>query len=325
MKVIDKTPLQDAQGNLGIVQRVQSILEYGFPWQADVEAQKPVIQQLERVLEKGYTLVRNLNLENSKIIEPMILVGPAGVFVIQVTRQPGYFEAKGDEWNAIQGDRRTHLATNPMKRVAKLAQALQVYLNRQGVILPCVVEAVLIAGSPAVHVDVLRPIVRVVLSDAVKQWAAGLLQARPVLRTEVVFDVVDRLLNPRSKPAPLEPLPPQPAPSVQATASSPSPSPAAPSPATLAVASEPAKRARVIFRAAEEAKPFDPSDLDFEFDEQASNEPSESASAATDSKPRLTVVRKGLSGRQVIVLVVMVLVEFGVLAAFLYMILFASR
>jgi hypothetical protein len=81
----------------------------------------------------------------------------------------------------------------------------------------------------------------------------------------------------------------------------------------------------VIFRAAEEAKPFDPSDLDFEFDEQASNETSPASAAAAESTPRLTVVRKGLNGRQLLVLVAMVLVEFGVLAAFLYMILIASR
>ena len=205
MKVIDKTPLQDAKGNLGIVQRVQSAMEYGFAWQGDIEAQKPIIAQLERVLEKGHTLIRNLSLENSKIIEPMILIGPPGVFVLYVTRQPGFFEAKGDEWNSIQGDRRAPVAVNPMTRVARLSRALQVYLNRQGVILPCQVDAVLIAGNPAVHIDALRPIVRIVQSDAVKQWAASLLQARPVLRSEVVFDVVDRLLNPRSTPTPLQP------------------------------------------------------------------------------------------------------------------------
>jgi hypothetical protein len=323
MKVIDKTPLQDATGNLGVLQRVQSMIEYGLPWQGDVEAQKPVIAQLERVLEKGYTLIRNLNLENSKIIEPMLLVGPAGVFVLHVSRQPGFFEARGDEWNSIQKDRRIPVAVNPMIRVARLAQALQVYLNRQGVILPCVVEAVLIAGSPAVHIDVLRPIVRVVLSDAVKQWAASLLQARPVLRSEVVFEVVDRLLNPRSKPPPLQPQTPQP---VQAVPTeSPARLPETTVAAPVAPANEPAGRARLIFHAAEQAKPFDPADLDFEFDEQKSNETPQEPAENGASEPVPAASRRGLTGRQLIVLVAMILVEFAVLAAFLYMILFGSR
>lgn len=314
MKVIDKTPLQDGKGNLGLWQRAQAAMEYGLTWQANIEAQKPVITQLERVLEKGYTLIRNLNLENSKIIEPMILIGPAGVFVLHVTHAAGFFEAKGNEWNVIRNDRRTPASINPMLQVARLARALQVYLNRQGVILPCVVEAVLIAGSPAVHIDVLRPIVRVVLSDAVKQWAAALLQTRPVLRTEVVFDVSDRLLNPRSKPPPLA-----------AQAALPA-TPETESAETAPAANEPASRARVIFHAAEEAKPFDPADLDFEFDEQASNDVSEQAleSRPAESSP-VGGPRRGISPRQWIVLVIMVTVEFGLLAAFLYLILFGSR
>jgi len=52
MKVIDKTPFQDEKGNFGLRQRVQAGMEYGFSWQAEVKAQKPVITQLERVLEK---------------------------------------------------------------------------------------------------------------------------------------------------------------------------------------------------------------------------------------------------------------------------------
>ena len=200
-----------------------------------------------------------------------------------------------------------------MIRVARLSRALQVYLNRQGVILPCVVEAVLIAGTPAVHVDAQRPIVRVVLSDAVKQWAAGLLQTRPVLRPEVVFDVVDRLLNPRAKPPALEAAPVQPVQQPEAAA------------AETPTGNEPAKRARLIFHAAEETKPFDPADLDFEFDEKASNEvPKELAELRPAETTSNTVARKGLSSRQWIVLVVMILVEFGVLAGFLYLILFGS-
>jgi hypothetical protein len=309
MKVIDKTPFQDEKGNFGLRQRVQAGMEYGFSWQAEVKAQKPVITQLERVLEKGFTLIRNLNLENSKIIEPLILVGPAGVFVLYVTPLTGFFEAKGEEWNVVRNDRRIPAEVNPLTRVARLARALQVYLNRQGVMLPCVVEAVLIAGSPAVHIDVMRPIVRVVLSDAVKQWAASLLQARPVLRPEVVFDVVDRLLNPRSKAPPPEAQPATP-PTTESAA-----------PAT----SEPASRAREIFRAAEDTKPFDPADLDFEFDEQASKQvPNQPVEKGLSTEETATAPRRLMSRGQLIALAVMVLVEFCVLAAFVYLLFFGS-
>jgi hypothetical protein len=306
MKVIDKTPYQDEKGNFGLWQRVRIAMDYGFSWISEVEAQKPVIAQLERVLEKGYTLIRNLNLENSNIIEPIILIGPAGVFVLYVTPVSGFFEAQGDEWTMVNNARRTFPAINPVRRVARLARALQVYLNRQGVILPCIVEAVLIAGNPAVHIDVLRPVVRVVMSDAVKQWAASISQARPALRSELVFDVVERLLNPRSKPAPVEAQPAE---------------AAAPPPET----NEAASRARLIFHAAEEAKPFDPEDLKFGFDENASNEAVEPAAEMGQSASLPAAApRKGFRPGQWVLLAVMILVEFGVLAGFLYLIFFGS-
>src|SRR5512143_3474329 len=253
MKVIDKTPYQDEKGNFSLMHRFQGMLEYGFAWHAEVEAQKSVISQLDRVLEKGYTLIRNLNLENSRIIEPLILVGPPGVFVLYVTPVSGFFEAKGDEWNIVNNERRTPAQVNPMRRVTRLARAVQVYLNRQGVYLPGMVEPILIAASPGVHVESVRPIVRVVLSDAIKQFGASLLQARPILRSEVIYDVVDHLINPRPKAPSLEPAPIQP------------PVEAEPQP------EEAPERARAIFHAADEAKPFDPADLSFEFDEHAAS------------------------------------------------------
>lgn len=308
MKVIDKTPFQDEKGEVSPLQRFQGMLEYGYAWHSEVEAQKAVISQLDRVLEKGYTLIRNLNLENSKIILPLILVGPAGVFILYVTPVSGFFEAKGDEWNAIRNDRRTPAPVNLLKRVARLARAVQVYLNRQGVYLPSIVEPVLIAASPGVHVESLRPIVRVVLSDAIKQFAASLMQARPMLRPEVGHEVIEHLINPRPKQTPLQP---------EAV-----PAP----PEAVPAAGEAPQRARAIFHAAEEARPFDPSDLSFEFDEHRGAEASGGMSG-TNPAQQLggAAPRRGFSPGQWLALVVLLLVEFAVLAGFTYLLLFAGR
>jgi hypothetical protein len=252
MKVIDKTPFQNEKGQFGLVQRVQGIMEYGPSWHAELEAQKTIITQMDRVLEKGFTLIRNLNLENSKIIEPLILIGPPGAFVIYVTPLSGFFEAKGDQWNVIRNDRRPPAPINLLTRTSRLARALQVYLNRQGMYLPGMVEPVLMASSPSVHIESLRPIVRVVMSDAIRQFAASLLQARAVLKPELVYDLVDHIINPRPKGAASQPepeAPPTAAPAAETGAAPP--------------------RARAIFQAAEEAKPFDPADLSFAFDENA--------------------------------------------------------
>ena len=308
MKVIDKTPFQDEKGGFGLWQRFQATLDYGPSWHAEVEAQKTIISQLDRILEKGFTLVRNLNLENSQIIEPLILVGPPGVFVLYVTPLTGHFEAKGDEWNVINTDRRTPAKVNLLRRVGRLASAVQVYLNRQSVYLPGVVEPVLIAASPAMHIESLRPVVRIVLSDAVKQFGASLLQTRPLLRPETVHEVVESLINPHKKTPSPEPPPVQ-----------------TPVEEAGAQAAEAPQRARAIFHAAEDAKPFDPADLSFEFDE---NGTAEMPAALTETSPSQSGAparrRAGLKPGQLIVLVVMVVVEFAVLAGFLYLMFFGS-
>jgi hypothetical protein len=251
MKVIDKTPLQNEKGVISPLERVQGTLKYGFSWYPELEAQKVVIAQLDRALEKGFTLIRNLTLPGSEIVEPIILMGPPGVYVIYVTHLSGLYEAKGDQWNTVNNGRSSPASINLMSRAARLARVLQVYLDRQGISLPAPVEPVLMASSPAMHIESMRPVVRVVMGDAVKQFAASLLQARPLLRSEFVYDLAERIITPR--------------PRAQAASQAPAGPFAAPEAESLSPS-----RAQAIFRASEEAKPFDPTDLSFAFNDTAS-------------------------------------------------------
>src|SRR5512142_1058764 len=260
MKVIDKTPLQNEKGEIGPLQRLQGTLEYGLSWYSEMEAQKSVVAQLDQVLEKGFTLIRNVTLGKSSIVEPLVLIGPPGIYVLYVTPVSGLYEAKGDEWNVVRNGRSSAASSNLMSRAARLARALQVFLERQGIALPAPVEPVLIASSPAMHIDSLRPMVRIVLSDAVRQFAGSLLQAGPVLKPEMVYDLADRVITPRAKAA---------AEAVPAMTPEYIPPGLQNQPAQAA---EVPSRARAIFHAAEEAKPFNPADLDFAFDENAENE-----------------------------------------------------
>ena len=251
MKVIDKTPLQNDKGEIGLVERIQGTLKYGFSWYPELEAQKLIITQLDRALEKGFVLIRNFTLPGIEIIEPIILIGPPGLYVIYVTPLSGFYEAKGDQWNTVNNGRGTPAPINLMSRTARLAKALQVYIERQGVNLPNSIEPVLMASSPAMHIDSMRPAVRVVMSDAVKQFAASILQSRPILQTEFIHDLADRIISPRPKAAP-QPTPQAPVPSPQAAADAAQPE---------------ASRAQAIFHSSEEATPLNPNDLGFAFDD----------------------------------------------------------
>jgi hypothetical protein len=203
--------------------------------------------------------------------------------------------------------------------VARLARALQVFLNRGGTFLPGMVEPVLIASNPAVHVDTVRPIVRVVMSDGIKQFAGSLLQTRPILKPEQIPDLVDHIINPRPRRAT------QPGDLLQSV-----PGAAAPADEPKEESGEAPQRARAIFQAAEESKPFDPADLSFEFNENASTDvpaglretsPSHklgagTAAAASSARARRAALRPG----QLVVLAIMLLVECGIIGWLAYLV-----
>ena len=76
-----------------------------------------------------------------------------------------------------------------------MARAIQVFLQRQGYADLNSVEAILLCADPATNVDSVRPIIRVVMRDAVERFAVTISQGRLVLNPESCFDVVNRLLT----------------------------------------------------------------------------------------------------------------------------------
>ena len=112
-----------------------------------------IIIQLDRVLEKGFVLIRNLTLPGSDIVEPIILIGQGGVYVIYVTHLRGQYEAKGDQWNVDNNGRPQPASINLMSLTSRLARALGRYLQMQKIDLPVQVEPVLIAADPGMHIE----------------------------------------------------------------------------------------------------------------------------------------------------------------------------
>ena len=302
MKIIDKTPFQTAQGEVDLSGRIQGTLKYGFSWYGELQAQKTVIAQLDRLLEKGFVLIRNFTLPNSEIVIPIILLGSGGVTVIHVTDVKGFFEAKGDQWNTVSNGTGIPARVNLLNRAAQYARALQVYFNRQKIQISAPIEPVLIAANPGAHVESMRPVARVVMSDAIKQFAGTLLQARPVWRADNVHDVADRIINPRPPEQPPE----------QAVAAQ-TPESAAPS----------SSRAKAIFDAADSAQPFNPSDLDFAFDDTGTSQgvpPHLKETSPAQPLPRKAGPQKrkilGMTVPQFALVAGMVIVEFCMIALF---------
>jgi len=246
MKIIDKTPLLNEKGELGFIQRFQGMMEYGWNWPSELQAQQAIITYFDRQLEKGYTLIRNLTLGKSGITVPIILLGPAGIHVIHVAYLKGRYEARGEEWNVASGDSYKPADDNLIQKTLRMSRAVRAFIERQGIQVPVEVEPVLIGGDPGLHIEPVKPAVRVLMIDGVKSFVANLVTAQPALRPESVYEFTERLLNPRP---------------VHRTAS---PTAAAALAEPVATPIDPvAARAQAIFKASEEVKPFDPSDFDF--------------------------------------------------------------
>ncbi len=314
MKIIDQTPLVDEKGELSFSQRMQGMLQFGFNWPAELKAQQVMINYFERQLEKGYTLIRNQTLGQSGIIIPMILFGSAGLFAINITYLRGRYEAKGNEWNVESGNRFKPARENLIEKTAMMARALTVFIERQGVKLPVPVEPVLIAAEPGLHIDSDQPTVRVLMSDAIRTFVGSLKAGAPLLRADIVLDLVDRVVNPRPARAQVTPAP---TPAVMPRPSQPPLQPHA--------EAQSASRARAIFNAAEEVKPFDPSDFDFAIAEDESAMRAISSvhgEANSQSGPSRTPRRvMGMTSIQLVILVGLALCLVCILiAAFTYVI-----
>lgn len=248
MKIIDKTPLLDEKGELGIVQRVQGMLKYGFNWSTELEAQKAIITFLDRQLEKGYTLIRNMPLGASGIVVPIILLGPTGIYVIHVTYLRGRYEARGNAWNEESGDGYKPADVNLIQHTTRMANAVRAFIERQGAKLPVPIEPVLISANPGLHIESVKPAIRVMMIDGIKSFVTGLSTGAHVLRAEAVHEFTERIVNPRPARKNIGSVPGS---GISATAEEKTQPP------------QNVSRARAIFNAAEEAKPFNPADFDF--------------------------------------------------------------
>jgi hypothetical protein len=210
MKVIDKTPYLNKKGTIGPLERIQGTFFMGTTWYGDMKGQEEVIGILERILDNRFVLARNPILPGSQDVRlPLVLSGPPGVFLLNVTNMRGMFRAKGEEWGTISGDHFKPLKPNMINLTARYCQGLQKFLERQGIMNMLTVEPILLATNPGMHVDTIRPLVRVVMSDALERFAVSVSQARALQSPEDAQLIIDRLITPKvitkEAPAPVVP------------------------------------------------------------------------------------------------------------------------
>jgi hypothetical protein len=209
MKIIDHTPFLNEVGEISFFNQIQATLKYGYSWYPEVKAQKVVIDIMSRSLNKGYTLLRNITLPGSQAIIPLILIGPAGVYALFVTHLKGNYQAKGEIWGALEGNKVQTSNSNLLVLTSKMAKSLQRFLDKQGIELSNV-DGALIAADPGMHIESVRPIVRVVLSDAIEHFAVTINNSSTIINSLMAQTIIRQLTEPKISPqqAPINVQPP---------------------------------------------------------------------------------------------------------------------
>jgi len=199
VKIIDQTPFLSENGEISTLDQIKVTLKFGADWLQEVNAQKTVMACLGKVLDDSFTLLRNARLAGADISIPLILVGPTGIYVLYVTPLRGMFRAKGDSWGTLEGYIFKPARVNLIVRTANMGRALQTYLERQGYPPTSTpIDAVLLATEPGLHIDSVRPVVRVVMRDALENFAASIAQGHVLFSPKTVRDILRRILNPPS-------------------------------------------------------------------------------------------------------------------------------
>ncbi len=180
-----------------LVDQAAKLLKLGS---TDEHAEDALVARFMRGLDNRFVMLRNLQLEGTGEAFPPILVGPAGLILLNVSRAKGLFKAKEDSWWEMNkssqkfGPARPNLLRQSKDYAQKLAQILDAHGKSHPEIIP-----ILVFANPGVHIESSNPIVRIVLMDGVESLIDSFLNREEALQaTEVDFlsDVLENMSNP---------------------------------------------------------------------------------------------------------------------------------
>ena len=189
MKVIDLAIQKQKKASSTNLDQVRKLFTLGSE-KPDDHAYSVAIKALERILDNQYVLLKNVTAPGLEIPIPMVLIGPPGVWVINATAVKGIFKATEDSWEMMDERFRRYRLVKPnmLKRTQAMHKAIRDLLAAHELKVEQI-EPALFLTDPGVHVDMTRPVVRIVLVDALERFAVNLLQARAILDKAGVHQV----------------------------------------------------------------------------------------------------------------------------------------
>jgi hypothetical protein len=198
MRTIDLSKFQsESGGNPGLLKRLQGLITYGWSWQQSRASQEELIEILGSVLGNDCVLIRDIEIPRVGRPIPLVLITPSTLLVINPKSLQGFFRAEGKRWEELGRDDEYRPVQNNLIRETWLYQkTIEGYLKQHNFSAP-MGRGVMIFVSPETVVESIRPRVRVIQADGIKNFARELSIAKPVFSDMDFRTAVNLLTNPR--------------------------------------------------------------------------------------------------------------------------------
>ena len=194
MRTIDLSKYQAESGFAGVLKTMQGVFSYGWSWQHNRKSQEELIEILETVLGNDCILLRDVEIPKVGRPIPVVLLTPASLMVINPKTEQGFFRAEGKVWEELGRDDEYKPASNNLIRETWLYQkTIEGYLKQHNFSAPTD-RGVMIFVSPETHVESIRPRVRIIQADGIKNFARELAISKPVF-SDIDFRSAVRLLS----------------------------------------------------------------------------------------------------------------------------------
>jgi len=192
MRLIEPTQKPQKQDQL------QKVLEQFKKWlpigKSAVGSDEAILDRFLRGLDNRYILLRNLQLEKTGQVFPPIMVGPAGLAVLNISNEQGFFRVRENSWWKMNKSSHRYDPAKPdlVKQSQEYAQKLGSILDAHGKSHP-EVTPLLILANPGVHIETSNPAIRIVLVDGIDNLISTLLNSEDVIPPNTINTLADSL------------------------------------------------------------------------------------------------------------------------------------
>jgi nuclease-like protein len=154
------------------------------------QGEEAVVEKLRSVLDNHWTIFRNLHLPDRKNDLDVVLVGPDGVWVVEVKAYEGTMRAANGKWARQTKKGWVKLKEDPLAQVTRNATRLNDYLKRNNIVRYVERAIALSELQPVTNFD--SPDVPIWLPPTIEEHVTTLTTRTPL--TEKEIDKINELL-----------------------------------------------------------------------------------------------------------------------------------